>query len=392
MPRAYGRDRVESLDGGRVRIVSPAPKGWRAGKRATRTTAEFPGTAVAWDEALWEVISSEERTGANSRYVLVPWRDNHAIRLTVDYSAASEIALEETRRKSEARNRMSAGIFAMGLFTGQFPAHVQKQIESEYGFVATRMTLLSLVPELVFAGIAVMGLPIEDLPGPKWPVWVLVLGFFALVDVVTRSWYCLMRNLPLGSVPGLLAWYLAMAVSPEARRFDREATRIDESGRRTTSARAPSDFEREHDVYALREPFLALLPPGDQLRLATTFGFDPIAWGRRSALTIAIVAGSGVLSSLIKIGDGTAGFGTLLSLVIAALLFAEQLLRFRELSRGNAAGSVLGAIARPYCVVLLTMKPRGLEEGSTRPAAKPLPSVWEGGEPGGDDDGNQTGR
>ncbi|MCM2317028.1 MAG: hypothetical protein NDJ92_17915, partial [Thermoanaerobaculia bacterium] len=333
MPRAYGRDRVESLDRGRVRIVSPAPKGWRAGKQATRTTAEFPGTAVAWDGALWEVVSSEERSGANSRYVLVPWRDNHAIRLAVDYSAASEIALEATRRKGEARNRMSAGIFAMGLFAGQLPAHVQRQIESEYGFVAPRMTLLSLVPEIVFAGIAVMGLPIEDLPGPKWPAWVLVLGFLALVDVLARSWYCLMRNLPLGSVPGLLAWYVAMMVFPGARRFDREATRVDERGRSTTSARAPSDFEREHDAYAVREPFLALLPASDQMRLATTFGFDPIAWGRRSALTIAAVAGSGVLSSLIKIGEGTAGVGTLLSLVIAALLFAEQLLRFREFSR-----------------------------------------------------------
>lgn len=392
MPRAYGRDRVELLDRGRVRIVSPAPKGWRAARPPTRTTAEFPGTAVAWDDAIWEVVSSDERTGANCRYVLAPWKENHAIRLTVDYNARSEAALAEATRKSAARNRMSAGIYAMGLIAGHLPAHIQKQIESEYGFVATRLTLLSFVPEILFAGSAAMGLPIEELPGPKWPAWVLVLGLFAVVDVVVRSWYCLTHGRPLGSVPGLLSWYLVMLLSPGARRFDREGTRRDDSGRGATSSRAPSDSEREHDVYALREPFLALLPAGDQKHLEATFGFDPIAWGRRSVLTIAVVAGSGVLSSLIKIGEGTAGGGTLLSLILAGLLFAEQLLRLRELMRGNPAGSVLGAIARPYCAVLLTMQPRALAKGTTRPAAKALPEVWEGVEPGGSGEDDQTGR
>ncbi|MGK2859144.1 MAG: hypothetical protein ACSLFQ_18240 [Thermoanaerobaculia bacterium] len=392
MPSAYGRDRLESLAGGRVRIVSPEPKGWRAARPATRTTAEFPGTAVAWDGVLWEVVSSEERSGANSRYVLAPWQDGHAIRLTVDYCAESEAALAESRRQSAARNRMSAGIFVMGLFAGQLPAHVQKQIESEYGFIASRMTLLSLLPELLLAGTAAAGLPIDDLPGPKWPAWVLALGIFALADVVVRSWYCLTRHQPLGSIPGILLWYVAIAFLPGVRRFDREASRKDASGRASKSSRLPTDFERERDVYALREPFVALLPARDQEQIAATFGFDPIAWGKRTALTIAIVAGTGVGSSVMTIADGASDGGTWASLVVASFLLAEQLVRFLALSRGNAASSVLGALARPYCLVLLTMHPRGLEEGSTRPAAKPLPSVWNGGDPDSDPSDDQTGR
>ena len=392
MPRAHGRDRVETLDGERLRIVSPIPKGWRAGKPATRTRAEFPGTAVAWDDTLWEVVSSEERTGANSRYVLAPWKDNHAIRLTVDYSAESEAAIAAAHRKSEARNRMSAAIFAVGLFAGQLPAHVQKQIESEYGFVATRMTLLSLVPELALAVFAVMGLPIEELPGPKWPMWVLLLGFFALADILARSWYCLLRNQPLGSFPGVLVWSIVTVLSPASRRFDREGSRKAERGLATKSVLSPSDFEREHDLYIVREPYLALLPADDQLRLTRTFGFDPIVWGRRTALTIAIVAGTGVVSMVSKLKDGVGTGGTWLSLFTAASLLAEQLYRLRELSRGKPAGSVLGALARPWCSVHLSMEPPGLEQGTTTPVKTVLPEVWEGGEPDGTSPDDQTGR
>jgi hypothetical protein len=381
MPRAYGRDRVESLDGGRLRITSPAPKGWRAQRPATRTTAEFPGTAVAWDDAIYEVVSSEERSGANSRYLLAPWKEHHAIRLTVDYNATSEAALATEQRRSASRNRMSAGIFAVGLFAGLLPAHIQKQIESEFGFIATRMTLLSLLPELALAGIAAFGLPIEALPGPKWPGWFIALGAFALVEVLARSWYSLLHNRPIGSIAGLLFWHLAIALSPRARRFDRDGTRKQESGLSSTSPLAPGDFERERDMYAVREPFLALLPPGDQAQLASTFGFDPIDGGRRSALLIAIVAGVGVASSLLRIVDGAGRVSTWASLAVGGLLLVEQLLRFREFYRGNAAGSVLGAIARPFCVVLLTMKPRALKEGSTSQAVRPLPAVWEGDAP-----------
>jgi len=390
MPRAHGSDRVETLDGGRVRIVSPRPKGWRPARPATRTSAEFPGTAVAWDGALWEVLSSEEREGGSSRYVLAPWKDHHAIRLTVDYDAASEAALESARRRDAKRRSMSVTIVAAGLVTGHFPAHIQQGIESEYGFSATRLTLLSVGTEVAFAAIAFAGLPIDGLSGPKWPWSIVVLGAVALFESILRGWYSLLRNLPTGSIEGLLVWAILCAMSGRARRFDRAARHTADRQRSTTSVRPPDDFVRERDAYAMREPFLALLPRDAQEQLAETFGFDPRASGNRSAATIGAIAAAGIVSALLKIVDRVATVDTWISLSLAALLFGEQLNRFLELRRGNAAGSILGVFVRPFCTELLTERPRALEKGTTDRLERRLPEVWDGDASGPDDD--QTGR
>lgn len=388
MPKPYGGDLVEPLDRGRYRIVSPRPKGWRSARAATRTSAEFPGTAVAWDGALWEVVSADERDGSSSRYVLAPWRDKHAIRLTVDYDAASERAIAAEAARSATRSRGSAGIVAAGLVVGLLPAHVQKEIESEYGFSATRLTLLSLLPQLALAAIGAAGLPIADLPGPRWPAWFLFAAALAGLQVAVRSWYCLLRSLPLGSVEGLLVWHLLAAVSPRARRFETTARRTERRQRSVVSAKAPDQWELERDEFTQREPFLALLAPEDQMRLAATFGFDWLAWGRRSAATVALLSGAGVATALAKLDAGTATSSTWVSLLLAALVFAEQMKRFAILSRGKPAGSLLGIFVLPFCRKLLALEPRALAKGTTQKLERPLPAVWDGD--AGDDD--QTGR
>ena len=91
MPVAYGRDRAVERGDGSWSIVTPSAKGWRARTPATRLSAEHPGTAVAWDGALFEVIAVENGPEA-ARYTLAPWEDRHTIRGIEPYDAASEPA------------------------------------------------------------------------------------------------------------------------------------------------------------------------------------------------------------------------------------------------------------------------------------------------------------
>ena len=54
----YGSDRVR-VDGERIVLSSRLPKGWTARVERTLTSAEFPGTAVLWDEQYFEVIGAD---------------------------------------------------------------------------------------------------------------------------------------------------------------------------------------------------------------------------------------------------------------------------------------------------------------------------------------------
>src|SRR5947207_171832 len=80
------------VDGERIVLSSRLPKGWTARVERTLTSAEFPGTAVLWDEQSFEVIGAEALP-QGVRYTLEPWREHHAMRFTARYDAAAEAAL-----------------------------------------------------------------------------------------------------------------------------------------------------------------------------------------------------------------------------------------------------------------------------------------------------------
>jgi hypothetical protein len=200
-------------------------------------------------------------------------------------------------------------------------------------------------------------------------------------DSLIRSFLCLLRSRPCGSVPGLIAWEFWKAFSRRGREFDKRASARSISALRSTSLRAPSDFETERDAYFMREAYVALLSPDEQRKLHETFGFDPIKWGYWTAGTIAAVAGGGFFASASAIARGEGTVGKWVSALSAALLFAEQVVRFVKILSGAPAGSVLGALVRPWCRKLLSVKPRALAPGSIAPAERNLPDIWEGDPP-----------
>jgi hypothetical protein len=83
--RPYGSDRVRS-SGGRLILHSRLPKGWTPRTPKSLTNAEFPGTAVYWDDEYYEVLSADPLPAGGVRYVLDKWRDDHAIRVFDAYS------------------------------------------------------------------------------------------------------------------------------------------------------------------------------------------------------------------------------------------------------------------------------------------------------------------
>src|SRR5437868_10565469 len=98
--QAFGSDRVRSGDGEQIVLSSRLSKGWTPRVEKTLTSAEFPGTAVLWEEQYYEVVSAEPLPQGGVRYVLEPWRERHAMRLTDRYDADSEAHRVEENRKN----------------------------------------------------------------------------------------------------------------------------------------------------------------------------------------------------------------------------------------------------------------------------------------------------
>lgn len=210
--RAYGGDRVEEGDGGRVSLISSSSKGWRGRSPAIASRrSAHPGTAVSWDGALYEVTDVLPLASGDVRYSLAPWDETQAIRTLERYDAPNEEARARERiGRADAVKRRRAAILLSPLL-GHLPGNVQERMESEFGAPANTMTVVSALPLLVvgilgaFAGFAraVGGSP-EPLPELPLPLSLYLVGesYVRLSIVATQS-------RPAGSLPGSLlhaAW------------------------------------------------------------------------------------------------------------------------------------------------------------------------------------------
>lgn len=340
MPSSYGSDRIAASSGGRHVLISASDKGWNPRKQRT------PGTAVNWDGELYEVLEAAPHP-AGMRYVLALWDDREAIRQSSCYDADSEAARAAAREQERRTEKASAAFALAGILVGHLPAFMQRRIESRYGVPATQMTMISTVPFFLFGAYCATRVPvpaIDDALGTSsLPCGVVVLGVFLFAESVFRLRWAL-GNGPIASIAGfLLTLPIRFFLAPDKG----TRVRVDSVGPTTDVALA--------DAYRVREPFIALLPPEDQARMRRRFGFDPILWGKRTAMTILAIALLGVFVESSVVVSGYGGFGDYLSLIAAAALGGEQLARLKRLRTGQAAGSVLGLPIRGI------LKPRLLE-------------------------------
>lgn len=334
--QAFGSDRVR-LDGDRVVLSSRLDKGWVPRVPKTLTTAEFPGTAILWEEQYFEVVSATPLP-QGVRYVLEPWTEHHAMRQTDRYDEAREVERLAEYRKALLREKHRKTANAMALLTGHLPAIVQNTMAEDLGLLPVKITIVSVIGEYVLmAGVIfwIVSYLMRQVPPP---ITLIVIAIYLMVENTIRWMMAWTQSRPIGSTLGMIAYLLywpfaRSAVSP----FGTEkgwATPIGEPDAERAAA----------DLLHTREPFVTLLPASDQERIARRFGYDHRRTGRSMAIVLLVFALLGVGSSVYS--------GAKISFITAMLLAAEQIARLTILPH-RPAGSILGFLVRPTLRKLL---------------------------------------
>ncbi|MBV8544232.1 MAG: hypothetical protein JO088_05760 [Acidobacteria bacterium] len=339
--QAYGSDRVRAVDGERVELSSRIPKAWTPRVPKTLTTAEFPGTAVLWEERYFEVIAAEPLPQGGVRYVLEPWREMHAMRTIDHYDDAHETERLAEYRAQRSRERKRKSANALAVLAGHLPAAVQEEIGRELGIIATRLTILSALGVYAVVIALVLWIVSGIMSGTPRPLPAYLATGYLFIETSLRFGIAWLVGRPAGSaigVLGYLVYYVTVAdrsraVSPFAR----------EKGTVITITETPAD-RAVTDSLLMREALVTLLSPADQARVAARFGYDYRHQSSLIAILILFFAAIGVATSLHR--------GAVISLIAASVIAAEQIYRLAIL-RSRPAGSILGIAARPFVRKLL---------------------------------------
>jgi len=213
VPRPVQTDRLEAGPAGRVVLVSATSKGWRARKSATQDSAEIPGTAVRWEEGLFEVVEAVPLPGGEVRYELAAWDGRHSARHVQTYDEVNE----RHRAAEEKRGRRREDQFALAVLLspllGHLPSELQQKIEDETAFPATRLTLVSAIPLALFGVVCLLSLLLGAVGGGDFlPPWLGLVGVFLLLESGTRISIAIAQGRPIGSLAGEALTAMARAV------------------------------------------------------------------------------------------------------------------------------------------------------------------------------------
>jgi len=339
--QAYGSDRVRAEDGGRVVLLSRIPKAWTPRAPKTLTTAEFPGTAVLWDEQYFEVISAEPLPAGGFRYVLEPWQEMHAMRTVDQYGEEREAERVAEHRAQLSRETKRKSANALAILAGHLPAGVQEELGRELGVSSTRLTMVSALG--IYAVVIALVLWIVNgiMTNSPRPLPVILVTGYLFVESSFRFTVAWLIGRPAGSAVGVVGYILyyitfanrTHATSPFAR----------EKGLDVTIGETPAE-RVDTDALMMREALVTLLSPADQARVAARFGYDYRHQSSIIATIILIFAVLGIVTSVRS--------GAVISFLVASLLAAEQIYRLAIL-RSRPAGSILGIAARPFVRKLL---------------------------------------
>ena len=345
-PRALGDDRVEKVDEDGIFLTCPVAKGWNARLPGSPVRAAHPGTTVAWEERLFEVLAAEPRPDGGIRYRLAPWEEGQAIRRFERYDAETENARADTRRDLAAGTRKRRGSIALAPLAGLLPGAVQKRMEYEFGAPALTMTITSALPLFVIGFLGMfrhlLGVAGGALDWPGWLAPPLPIAIYLFGESALRLASAIAAGEPMGSLPVAIA----VAAWKEAR---------GESASEKLESAAVAETDREqavHDRYQVLEPLLSLLPRNAQTDLAGRFGFDAIRWGRITAWVLLVIGTLNALAALGMFASGRGNIVDFLGILVGFLLAAEQIPRLGRLARGEPSGSVLGALIRPLAAPL----------------------------------------
>ncbi len=224
-------------------------------------------------------------------------------------------------------------------------------MESEFGAPARAMTIVSALPLFALGAVSglfslagMAGLAFEG--GDSASAIPRLLPFPVAVYLAFESGLRLgvafLQARPIGSLAGALFFSIFSAFRGGAG-----IPALSTKGSPPSSERALSDRFR------MIEPLLALLPAEEQEGYERRFGMEALRWGKVTAVLLLIIGLANALTSLALFGAGGGGLGDLLWLLAGVGLSLEQVGRLRRISRGQPAGSFLGALVRPLARRLL---------------------------------------
>ena len=337
--------------------MTAALKGWTPRKGREHTSSEYPGTAVRWDEELYEVVEAAAQPDGTIRYRLEPWADRHTVRSIQSYDEGSDVRREAVRAehgRSISKRRLA---IVLSPLLGHLPAAVQEKMESEFGAPAVAMTVVSALPLFVVgfisslyslaaaygAGYSAAGVSgLNDVSGSIPALMPLPLAAYLTAESFIRLAGCFLAGRPFGSLAGTLLyeiWRKAMGLPPPPALSIRGAERTSE--------------QALLDRFRMLEAPLALLSAPEQRDLELRFGMETLRWTRITALALLAIGGLNVVASGMNLAAGIGRIKDVLWLVAGAAISVEQIGRLREVGRGRPAGSVLGALVRPLARDLL---------------------------------------
>jgi hypothetical protein len=335
---AHGSDRVR-VDGGRFVLSSRLSKGWVSRVGKTLTTAEFPGTAVFWDEQYFEVVDARALPQGGVEYLLEPWPEHHVMRVVEAYDEPSEAARIAAHREHITREKGRKTANVLALLTGHLPAVVQNEIANDIGVLPNRITFVSVLGEYALVGGLVLWMVSYLMRHEPPPVALIIVTAFFAIETTFRFMVNYTQSRPIGSSVGLfayMAWWLLTgrrATSPFAVA----------RGWNVVISETPDD-RKMRDLLMMREPLLTLLPAPEQQRIAQHFGYDYRRQSTIMAVGILVFSIIGIASSLVR--------HAFVAFLVACALAGEQVYRLAVMRR-RPAGSVLGFLVRPFVRKLL---------------------------------------
>lgn len=345
----YGGDRVRSA-GGRIILHSAISKGWTARRAKNNVHAEFPGTAVLWDDQYFEVVGADLLPRGGVRYVLEPWRDDHVIRVFDRYDEETEARRLADFRAAAAQRKKSVGAGFAGFLFGHFPVHVQEHLQNELGVVPARMTIASCIPPVILLGICywfIASARLRQEPSGV-PLWLLIILFPMVFESGIRFLVAMQQNRGIGSLLGTIGYVLFWYLTPNRKKWP---SPFDPGRGHKTFTLPPSAEIALRDKIELRAAWLSLLSPEEQSRLAERYGYDYRKHAPGLAWLILVCSAVGAVSSAVKVAD-TGSFPAFTSLIVAATLALEQIRRLL-IFKHRPAGSLLAPLVRPFLRDLL---------------------------------------
>lgn len=203
MPRPVGTDHLDVAPEGRLVLHAVHSKGWRGRGTATQTAAAHPGTAIHWEDELWEVVSAHDLPGGGTRYELARWDERHAARHVARYDETSERHLAEGRRSDRRRSRGWVRTLLLSPILGHLPSAHQQRIEDQTAFPAPAMTIVSAVPLFVLGVVSLFSLLASIAGGVSLlPMWAAVPGTYLLAESAARLGTAILQGRPIGSLAG----------------------------------------------------------------------------------------------------------------------------------------------------------------------------------------------